>query len=81
MTLCLSLVAAGSGITLAPVCVRRWRVPGIVYRELDSDSAIVESGLIRNPGGPSIALKHFLGVWQNHLSKSGGLSKRRPGAR
>ena len=81
MTLCLSLVAAGSGITLAPVCVRRWKVPGIVYRELDSDSAIVESGIIRNSGGPSIALKHFLGVWQNHLSKSGGLSKRRPGAR
>jgi DNA-binding transcriptional LysR family regulator len=68
MTLCLNLIASGSGVTLAPACIRDWNVSGVVYRDLTGSGGTVESGFVRRAGELGTSLKQFLRLWQTDLA-------------
>jgi DNA-binding transcriptional LysR family regulator len=68
----LTLVAGGAGVTIAPSCVREWRVAGVVYRRLNEQTPTVAAGLIRRAGHLPTALAQFMAVWRQHLAEGDG---------
>jgi DNA-binding transcriptional LysR family regulator len=62
------LVAAGSGISLAPACVANFAVPGVVYRKLRSRHwTSIDIGLKPNLDNP--AVEAFLGIVRRQFSQ------------
>jgi DNA-binding transcriptional LysR family regulator len=61
------LVAAGSGISLAPACVANFAMPGVVYRKLRSRCwTSIDIGLKPNRDNP--AVEAFLGIVRSQFS-------------
>jgi DNA-binding transcriptional LysR family regulator len=73
------LVAAGSGISLAPACVANFAMPGVVYRKLRSRHwSSIDIGLRPNLDNP--AVEALLSIVRSQFSKQKASSApRRPG--
>jgi DNA-binding transcriptional LysR family regulator len=73
------LVAAGSGISLAPACVANFAMPGVVYRKMRSRHwTSIDIGLKPSLGNP--AVEAFLSIVRREFSKKGaGSAPRRAG--
>jgi DNA-binding transcriptional LysR family regulator len=64
------LVAAGSGISLAPVCVATFAMPGVVYKKLRSRHwTSIDVGLKPDLDNP--AVEAFLSIVRHQFSKKG----------
>jgi DNA-binding transcriptional LysR family regulator len=64
------LVAAGSGISLAPVCVATFAMPGVVYKKLRSRHwTSIDVGLKPDLDNP--AVEAFLSIVRRQFSKKG----------
>jgi DNA-binding transcriptional LysR family regulator len=62
------LVAAGSGISLAPACVANFAMPGVVYKKVRSRGwTSIDIGLKPNLDNP--AVEAFLGIVRKQFSK------------
>lgn len=69
LNFCLNLVAAGTGVTVVPACVRERQIPGVAYRELSKATPTVESGFIRRADEPvAPAFEQLLALWRNHAA-------------
>ncbi|MBW4696894.1 MAG: LysR family transcriptional regulator [Aphanocapsa lilacina HA4352-LM1] len=66
LNLCLTLVASGVGVTVAPDCARERRIGGVAYRPLSKATPRVESGFVRRPGSISPALELLLKLWRSY---------------
>ena len=63
------LVAAGSGISLAPACVANFAMPGVVYKKLRSRCwTSIDIGLKPDLDNP--AVEAFLGIVRSQFSKN-----------
>jgi DNA-binding transcriptional LysR family regulator len=62
------LVAAGSGISLAPACVADFAVPGVVYKKVRSRHwTSIDIGLKPNLNNPTV--EAFLNIVRRQFSK------------
>jgi DNA-binding transcriptional LysR family regulator len=71
------LVAAGSGISLAPACVANFAMPGVVYKKVRSRQwTSIDIGLKPNLENPTV--EAFLSIVRRQFSKKGpGFAPRR----
>jgi DNA-binding transcriptional LysR family regulator len=68
------LVAAGSGISLAPACVANFAMPGVVYKKVRSRHwSSIDIGLKPNLDNP--AVEAFVSIVRRQFSKKGPASK------
>jgi len=64
---CLTLIASGTGVTLAPSSARERRRTGVVYRPLNEESPRVAAGFARRAGSMPPALEQLLTLWRTGL--------------
>jgi DNA-binding transcriptional LysR family regulator len=68
------LVAAGSGISLAPACVANFAMPGVVYKKVRSRHwSSIDIGLKHNFDNP--AVEAFVSIVRRQFSKKSPASK------
>jgi DNA-binding transcriptional LysR family regulator len=66
------LVAAGSGVSLAPVCVSNFAMPGVVYKKVRSSQWTSIDIALKN-GLDNPAAKAFLEIVRRQFAKAGSL--------
>jgi DNA-binding transcriptional LysR family regulator len=64
ISISLSLIPALGAVTLFPECVRNQKADGVVYRELEGNSATVTCGFLRRTGEQLTAAERFLKLWR-----------------
>ena len=68
------LVAAGSGVSLAPACVANFAMPGVVYKKVRSQHwTSIDIGLKPNLDNP--AVEAFVSIVRRQFSKKSPASK------
>jgi DNA-binding transcriptional LysR family regulator len=65
ITTVLSLVAGGMGVSLLPANVKDLQRAGVVYRDIEQPSPILEIVAVRRTDNTSVILEHFLRIVQD----------------
>jgi DNA-binding transcriptional LysR family regulator len=64
-------VACSLGIALVPTSVRDWKVPGVVYRDLDPPIALPDLQIVWNASKPSDAVLRFVEAGRQAFAAKG----------
>jgi DNA-binding transcriptional LysR family regulator len=65
ITTVLSLVAGGMGVSLLPANVKQLQRTGVIYREIQESSPVLEVVAVKRSDNHSAILKNFLKVVEN----------------